>query len=81
MEKMRALDSCVYFAGKFKVIDRSVLRSLYELVEYYYDIGDYHRSIDYATRCETVAREYAKLTKGEEYKTAQVMLQAAFYGK
>ncbi len=55
-ERMAALDSCIVYADKIKVNNRTNLFALYQNAEYYYDLGDYYRSIDYATRCETIAK-------------------------
>jgi len=54
-EKMMAFDSCIVYAERAKHNDRANLYALYQKVEYFYDLGDYYRSIDCATRCETAA--------------------------
>ena len=54
-ERMMALDSCIAFSEIAKQNDQTNLAALYQKIEYYFDIGDYYLSIDYATRCETVA--------------------------
>ena len=59
-EKMRALDSCADIAIRLNYISRASLLALYTRVEYFYDIGDYYRCIDYATRCEKMGREFAR---------------------
>jgi tetratricopeptide (TPR) repeat protein len=59
-EKMRALERCADFAIKLNVVDRSSLSALYAWVEYFYDVGDYHRCISQATLCETLGIEFAK---------------------
>ena len=41
-------------------IDIFCLFALYARVEYYYDVGDYHRSFSYAEQCEKLAVEYEK---------------------
>ena len=51
-EKMNALDSSSAIAMRLKYMDRASLIALYTRVEYYFDIGDYHRCIDYAIKCE-----------------------------
>jgi CHAT domain-containing protein/tetratricopeptide (TPR) repeat protein len=59
--KMNALDSSSAIAMRLKYMDRASLKALYTRVEYYFDIGDYHRCIDYATKCEQLGREYASI--------------------
>ncbi|MFC0772274.1 CHAT domain-containing protein [Terrimonas alba] len=65
-EKMKALDSCATIAARLKYVDISVLTALYTQVEYYFDIGDYHRCIDYAEKCRLLAGEYSKKNIGYE---------------
>ncbi|CAN5525085.1 hypothetical protein BH10BAC3_BH10BAC3_21620 [soil metagenome] len=57
--KMNALDSSAAIAMRMNYMDRASLTALYTRVEYYFDIGDYHRCIDYAIKCEQLSREYA----------------------
>lgn len=56
-EKMAAIDSCIHYADKNKIYSRAGLHALYQKVEYYFDLGDYFHCIDYATKCESIARE------------------------
>lgn len=65
-EKMKALDSCSAIAIRLKYVDRACLIALYTRVEYYFDMGDYHRCIDYAIKCELLAREFADKNTGLE---------------
>ena len=65
-EKMKALDSCATIAARLKYVDISVLTALYTQVEYYFDIGDYHRCIDYAEKCRLLGGEYSKKNIGYE---------------
>ena len=58
-EKMKALDSCSTIAMRLKVVDRACLTALYKQVEYYFDIGEYSRCIDFALKCEMLGQEYA----------------------
>jgi tetratricopeptide (TPR) repeat protein len=70
--KMKALDSCIQIAGKFKYYsDISCIRSMYSRVEYFFNVGDYHRCIDYAKMCEKFAWQYANSHKSNpwEYST------------
>jgi len=55
-EWLAALDSCIVYADKTKINNRTNLGALYQKAEYYYDLGDYYLCIDYATRCETIAK-------------------------
>jgi CHAT domain-containing protein/tetratricopeptide (TPR) repeat protein len=63
--KMNALDSASAIAMRLKYMDRASLTALYTRVEYYFAIGDYHRCIDYATKCEQLAREYANIKSSD----------------
>jgi CHAT domain-containing protein len=65
-EKMKALDSCAAIAIRLKYVDRACLKALETRVEYFFDIGDYHRSIEYAMKCELLGREYADKNVGVE---------------
>ena len=73
-EKMKALDSCARIAIRLKSIDRASLWALYTRVEYFYDIGDYHRCIDYATMCESLGAEYAGIEEsvGKHYVSSSL---------
>ncbi len=59
-DKMKALDSCASIAMRLKSIDTYCLWALYNRAEYSFDIGDYHRCIEYATLCESLATAYAR---------------------
>lgn len=59
-DKMKALDSCASVAIRLKSIDRYCLWALYSRAEYSFDIGDYHRCINYASLCESLATELAR---------------------
>src|SRR4030095_14991813 len=60
LEEMRALDSCITYAMKLKMMtDISCVAALYRKVEYLFDVGDYHGCIEYAIMCEKFALEYA----------------------
>ncbi len=71
-EKMKALDSCARIAIRLKSIDRASLWALYTRVEYFYDIGDYHRCIDYAAMCVALGTEYAGIEEsvGKHYASS-----------
>ena len=55
-ERMAALDSCISYADRIKLNNRTNLFALYVNVEYYYDLGDYYRCLDYATRLVAIAK-------------------------
>src|SRR6266487_2277992 len=67
-EKMKALDSCFTISIRLKCQDRSTLTALETRVQYFFDIGDYQRCIDYSIRWETLAREYANDNIGKEHR-------------
>ena len=55
-EEMRALDSCIGYAMQLEMpSDINCVAALYRKVGYFFDIGDYHRCIDYAIMCEKFA--------------------------
>ncbi len=68
-EKWKAIDNCTNVAERIGTIDRSNLFSLYKRMVYFVDVGDYYRCINYARRCETLGRSYAKASSGEEIAT------------
>jgi CHAT domain-containing protein len=58
-KKNEAVDSCIEIGRRLNYpLDFGLIRSLFSKTEYFFDQGDYYRCIDYATRCETLAREY-----------------------
>ncbi len=59
-DKMKALDSCAAIAIRLRSIDRYCLWALYNRAEYSFDVGDYHRCINYANLCESLATDYAR---------------------
>lgn len=59
-DKMKALDSCAAISIRLKSIDRYCLWALYHRAEYSFDIGDYHRCINYANLCESLAIDFAR---------------------
>ena len=65
-EKLKAMDSCMRISDQIGYVDRSSLSSVYGKLEYYYNIGDYYRSMDYAVKCEAMAKTYAVTAQGDE---------------
>ncbi len=63
-EKMRALDSSAAIAIRLNDINLTSLWALYARVQYFFDVGDYQRCIEYAIMCERLGNEYA--SKGTE---------------
>ncbi len=70
-EKMIALDSCSSIAMRLNHVDRASLRAIYTQVEYFFDMGDYHRCIDYAEKCQALGYEYAANNTGVEKTTGE----------
>ena len=58
--KMRAWDSCEYYAIKLHAeAEMSYIRVLFAKVQHYYDVGDYQNCIYYASRCRMLATRYS----------------------
>jgi CHAT domain-containing protein len=57
-EQMKALDSCITAAKRYKSVDLFCIAALHKRAEYFYDVGDYHRCFSYADNCEKLAVEY-----------------------
>lgn len=66
-EKMKALDSLITIAIRFKSVDRLCLTALYKRVEYFYNIGDYQRCMNYITMGEAATREYMRGADSAKY--------------
>jgi len=61
-EKMKAINDCIETAKELNSFsDLSCVRSLYAKTEYYFNLGDYNRCVDYAKLCEKFAWECAKV--------------------
>ena len=58
-EEISALDSCIFVAINTKSIEIYSLAALYKRIVYYFDVGDYHNCIFFATICQTWSHEYA----------------------
>jgi CHAT domain-containing protein len=58
-DKMKALDSCAAIAIRLKSINEYCLSALYSRAEYYFNVHDHYRCIDYAKLCESLAIEFA----------------------
>ena len=58
-DQMKALDSCIAVAKRFRAIDKFCLAAMHRRAEYLYDTGDYDRCFSYADNGEKLAIEYA----------------------
>ena len=56
---MASLDSSSAIAMRLNAVDGVCLWALYSRVQYYFNVGDYTRCIEYANMCERRARELA----------------------
>ncbi len=54
-DKVKAYDSCAAIAIRLQSIDEYCLWTLLHRSQYSFDVGDYHRSLDYADLCESQA--------------------------
>ncbi|HEX4849766.1 MAG TPA: tetratricopeptide repeat protein, partial [Puia sp.] len=57
-DKMDALDSIITISIRTKSVDRICLMGIYKRVEYFYDVGDFQRCINYISMGESVTRRY-----------------------
>lgn len=58
-EERAAMDSCISIGMRLKCFSNyAFIRMLAKVVQYYYDIGDYHRCIEDAIACEKLFSEY-----------------------
>ena len=76
-EKMKAMDSCLATSLRSKHIDRSTLKSMETRVQYFFDVGDYQKSIDYAIRWESLGREYANNNVGLEHTVGESNIKSS----
>ncbi|WP_276482755.1 CHAT domain-containing protein [Paraflavitalea pollutisoli] len=60
-EAMTALENCVTTSRSSGFVDPSALTAFYERGEYFYDLGDYHRSLEYFQECNDKATHYLPL--------------------
>jgi CHAT domain-containing protein len=77
-ERMMALDSCYRIAMRIRNIDPACLRALYEWGKHSFDVGDYHRCIDYMRQCESLLKERPKLVsqqQGEQFLSGSLLWQ------
>src|ERR1043166_888969 len=77
-ERMIALDSCYRVGIKIHYIDGACLRALYNWGEYFFDLGDYHRCIDYMQQCQSLVKRYPDLISSkvrEEFISGSLLWQ------
>ena len=68
-EKMKAIDKCIDIAFQYNSpAEIECCRALYERVQYFFDIGDYHKSIEDGIMCEKLALEFAKKGNKADYE-------------
>ena len=74
---MAALDSCYTVAIRINYIDPSATAALYKRGEYFFNIGDYQRCIDYMQRCEWLSKELSVefLELSREYRSSSLLWQ------
>jgi len=62
-EERAALDSCISIGIRLKLyMNADFIRALNKMVQFNYDIGDYHRCIENAIVCERLASQYINST-------------------
>jgi len=70
-EKMEAFDSCLTVSTRLDYVDRSSLVAVQTWVEYFFDVGDYQRCIDYAQIWRTLSIKYANRNIGAEHTAGE----------
>jgi len=60
-DRMIALDSCYKIAIRIHFIDPACLRAVFEWGLYCFDVGDYHRCIDFMRQCESLTKAYPSM--------------------
>jgi hypothetical protein len=66
-DRMKALDSCAFIAIRLRSIDKYCLSALYHRAVYSFDIGDYHRCINYSELCESLATDFARKGSKQDF--------------
>ncbi len=67
-EKQAALDSCINIGIRLKLYSNfSFIVALNKIVQFNYDIGDYHRCIENAIICERLASQYINSTDPSDH--------------
>lgn len=57
-DAMTAFENCVKESRSSGFVDPSALTAFYERGEYFFDLGDYHRSLEYFQECNDKATHY-----------------------
>jgi tetratricopeptide (TPR) repeat protein len=66
-ERIKATDDCIAVAIKEKSADTYVLNSMWDRIDYSYNIGDYERSYDIAEAGEAATKQYAHERNNADY--------------
>jgi len=77
-KKMRAFDSCIAIAARFNQVDLYYATALFRRAEYFFDVGDYHRCVNYATASEKIARANADRSEAEHETATEWALASLF---
>src|SRR4030095_3633548 len=77
VEKMKALDSCIAISMRLKFADRSTLKSMEMRTQYFFDVGDYQRCIDYAVRWGALGEKYADNNIGREHSVGEASVKSS----
>ncbi len=79
IEKMKAIDSCIFLAIQFNSADIFYIHALLAKVEHCFDVGDYKGCIDYASKCEKISNQYANVAKSQYLIGLQRALTSLFW--
>ena len=60
-DRMMALDSCYKIAIRIHFIDPACLRAVFEWGLYCFDVGDFHRCIDFMRQCESLTKAFPSM--------------------
>jgi CHAT domain-containing protein len=75
-DKMDALDSSAAIAMRLKAVDLACLSALYKRTEYFFEIGDYNRCIEYAVMCRKLAQQYSTFETGYAFSSLHWQVNA-----
>jgi len=75
-DKMGALDSSAAIAMRLKAVDLACLSALYTRTEYFFEIGDYNRCIEYAVMCRKLAEQYSRVETGYAFSSLHWQVNA-----
>jgi len=69
-EKMKAADDCIAIAIKERSVDAYMMNSMWDRIDYSYDIGDYKRSYDIAEAGEAAIKQFGHDKNSADYVTS-----------